>query len=314
MLQALRAGSVPEEALEICLASITTSTIQQYNSALKLWWQFRKSRNMKVYSASVPDILKFFTTQFKNGATYTSLNSFRAALTQILGPELTSDFRIKRFFTGVHSLRPTAPRYNYTGNPCIVLTYVKSMSNETLSLQDLTYKLAILIALATGQRVQTLANIEVENIIIDENKVEVKIPKKLKTSAKGRIRPTLLLPFFNQDKKICLARTLIEYLNKTKNLRQTSKNLFITVKKPHRLVTSQTISRWLKVILKKSGLDTNKFTAHSTRHAATSADARKGVSYDSIRLAAGWSEKSSVFANHYNRPLLQKDNFATTCS
>uniref|UniRef100_A0A1Y1M5M3 Tyr recombinase domain-containing protein n=1 Tax=Photinus pyralis TaxID=7054 RepID=A0A1Y1M5M3_PHOPY len=267
---------------------------------------------MNVYSASVPDILKFFTTQFKKGATHTSLNSFRAALTQILGPELTSDFRIKRFFKGVHSLRPTAPRYNYTWDPSIVLTYVKSMSNETLSLQDLTYKLAILIALATGQRVQTLANIEVENIIINENRVEVKIPKKLKTSTKGRIQPTLLLPFFNQDKKICPARTLIEYLNKTKNLRQTSKNLFITFKKPHKDVTSQTISRWLKVILRKSGLDTNQFTAHSTRHAATSAAARKGVPYDSIRLAAGWSEKSSVFANHYNRPLLQKDNFATT--
>lgn len=187
------------------------------------------------------------------------------------------------------------------------------MPNKTISLEHLTYKLAILIALATGQRVQTLANIEVKNIVQCDDKIEIKITSRLKTSGRGRIQPTLVLPFYSEDESICPARTLIEYLNRTNNMRQESRHLFITLKKPFRDATSQTIARWLKIILENSGLDTSRFTAHSTRHASTSAAARKGVSFDTIRLAAGWTEKSSVFAKHYNRPLIQKDtNFATS--
>ncbi|KAJ8910995.1 hypothetical protein NQ315_005616 [Exocentrus adspersus] len=93
-------------------------------------------------------------------------------------------------------------------------------------------------------------------------------------------------------------------------MRGSHTSLFITFKKPYHNATSQTISRWLKTILKRSGLDTTKFTAHSTRHASTSAAARKDVPYDTIRLAAGWTKKSSAFATFYNRPVLPENSFA----
>ncbi|KAJ8980421.1 hypothetical protein NQ317_018813 [Molorchus minor] len=63
-------------------------------------------------------------------------------------------------------------------------------------------------------------------------------------------------------------------------------------------------------MLNRSGLDTSRFTAHSTRHASTSAAARKGVSYDTIRLAAGWTRRSSTFANFYDRPIIEDNDFA----
>nr|CAH7748607.1 unnamed protein product [Callosobruchus chinensis] len=71
--------------------------------------------------------------------------------------------------------------------------------------------------------------------------------------------------------------------------------------------TTQTLGRWVKSVLVESGIDTKKFTAHSTRHAATSAAARKGLHFDTIRLAAGWSKKHlriKMFAAVYNRPLV----------
>nr|CAI5850333.1 unnamed protein product [Callosobruchus analis] len=184
------------------------------------------------------------------------------------------------------------------------------MPNSDISLENLTKKLAVLLALCTGQRVQTLSSIETLNIVTIGDRIEIKIPKRLKTSGKNKPQPTLILPFYHHEEAICPARTLQHYLQETKTIRACTENLFITYKKPIRNATAQTISRWIKTMLEKSGVDTNRYTAHSTRHASASAAARKGFSYDTIRTAAGWTKKSQVFANFYQRPLVSNEVFA----
>lgn len=174
----------------------------------------------------------------------------------------------------------------------------------------MTYKVAGLLALATGQRVQTLAAIDINNIRVLEDKIEIKITKRLKTSGKNKAQPTLILPFYTEDVNICPARTIQDYIAKTQTIRGDCDQLLITFKRPFHSASAQTISRWIKTLLTKSGIDTSHFTAHSTRHASTSAAARKGISYDTIRLAAGWSEKSKTFANFYQRPLIPNKDFA----
>jgi len=78
--------------------------------------------------------------------------------------------------------------------------------------------------------------------------------------------------------------------------------LLLTPQKPFRPASNATIGRWIRAFLKESGVP-DLFTAHSLRHAATSAAARKGVAMDVIRRAAGWSPSSKVFFQHYNLPL-----------
>lgn len=311
IVQALKLGNVPEESLNICLASITDKTINQYNVGLQLWWKYCKREKINVFDPSVPAVLKFLTMQFNKGSSFSSLNSYRAALSQIFGPNLSEDFRIRRFFKGLSSLRPPKPKYNDTWDPIIVLTYIKTMPS-ILTLEQLTLKTAILLALATGQRVQTLAAIELCNIKKFPDRLEIRILKRLKTTNTTKIQPTLILPFFPNDCTICPAKTLLSYIDKTETIRGGIQELFVTFKKPYHAVSTQTISRWLKTILKQSGLDVTAFSAHSTRHASTSAAARKGISYDNIRLAAGWTEKSQTFAKFYNKPLAPNANtFAT---
>ena len=65
-------------------------------------------------------------------------------------------------------------------------------------------------------------------------------------------------------------------------------------------------------MLKKSGIDTSVFTAHSTRHASTSTAARNGADIETIRRAAVRSEKTSVFARRLNRPLTEETVFASS--
>lgn len=310
ILQALRRGNVPEECLEVCIASITENSICQYSSGLKLWWEFCKQKGLNVFSAGVEDILKFLVLQFDRGSSYSSLNSYRSAIAQISNTDMGQDFRLKRFFKGVYNLRPSLPKYSETWDPIIVLNSVKNISNSTCSFEELSSKLAVLILLATGQRVQTLSLIECVNIVKTSSEIRIKIPRRIKTSARNRLQPILCLPFFNENENICVARTLMSYLERTESRRGTIQELFITTTKPFKKASTQTICRWVKNALNKAGLDTNRFSAHSTRHAATSAAARKGINIDTIRQHAGWTDRSKTFASVYNRPLISKDNFA----
>lgn len=92
-------------------------------------------------------------------------------------------------------------------------------------------------------------------------------------------------------------------------------NLLLTYKKPHKRASSQSISRWINLTMAESGVDVSVFSAHSTRHASTSAVASAEVSIDLIRKTAGWSYSSQTFAKFYNRPVLDEGIFArSVCS
>lgn len=109
---------------------------------------------------------------------------------------------------------------------------------------------------------------------------------------------------------MCVASTLVEYIERTGPLRGEVEEIFITHKKPYHKATTQTLSRWIKIILEKSGVDTTRYSAYSTRHASTSAAFHKGLDIESIRKAAGWSPNSNMFARFYCRPLIDKDAYA----
>lgn len=138
----------------------------------------------------------------------------------------------------------------------------------------------------------------------------------IKTSGAGRSQPLLCLPYFKDNPAICAAKTLDDYVSATARLRPESvDNLFVTIKRPYKKASSQTIARWIKQTLAESGVDVTVFGAHSTRHASTSAAASAGVCIDTIRKTAGWSSSSLAFARFYNRPITDDGVFArTVCS
>ena len=87
--------------------------------------------------------------------------------------------------------------------------------------------------------------------------------------------------------------------------------MFVSYKKPYKAVGSQTLSNWVKSTLQLCGVNTNIFSAYSTRHAATYAAKRKGVNLDVIRKAAGWTKQSETFAKFYDREVISdQESFA----
>lgn len=294
----------PTESVDIIISSLSESSLKQYNGGLKKWWKFCGINQSDPYQISVPMLLSFLTIQYKNGASYGTLNCFRSAIGKIKGSSLADDSRIKGFFKGVSKLKPPKAKYDCTWDPNIVLAHLSRLdSNDDLSLDGLSKKLVTLLALVTGHRMQTLALIDIRNIVFDKDRFEIKISENIKTSKPRKVQPNLVIPVFKRNSSICPATALTSYLKRTKALRGGENKLFVAMKKPHKAVGSQTLSRWIKFVLYNSGLDTSKFSAYSTRHASTSAAERSGVNIDLILKAAGWTKKSQTFARFYNRPV-----------
>ncbi|XP_045767233.1 uncharacterized protein LOC123868716 [Maniola jurtina] len=294
------------------LASISDNTMKQYSVTYKLWWSFCLENSIKTFDAPLSAVITFLVNLFNKGASYGTLNSHRSALSLLLGNNIGSDERVKRLLKAFYRQKPSHPKYTTTWDPKTVLDHVSTWyPNSDLGLFEITKKLAILLALCTSHRVQTLSLIKITNINKTVSGIKILIPDIIKTSAANREQPVLFLPYFVNNPSICPANTLEDYLQATSKLRpEGTTNLFLSYKKPFKMVTSQTISRWIKQTLAESGVDISIFSAHSTRHASTSAAASAGVCIDTIRKTAGWTSSSSMFAQFYNRPVTDEGAFA----
>lgn len=289
------------------LASLSENSLKQYDVSLKRWFKFCTENGSDLYEASVPTVIYFLTQQFNSGCQYGTLNSCRGALALILGSHISVDDRVKRFFKGIYRLCPPLPKYNMTWDTSKVLEALSLWyPNESLTLTKLSKKCVTLLALTTAHRVQTLAKINIKNIESVSSRISIKIPDLIKTSKARTNQPILYLPYYTEKPEICPVKTLIAYLNKTESLRKND-TLFITFKKPHDTATTQTLSRWIKSTLNDCGIDASVFTAHSTRHAATSRAHQMGVNIDIIRRTAGWSGTSKTFGRFYHRTIVNDD-------
>lgn len=208
----------------------------------------------------------------------------------------------------MYRTKPPRPKYSTTWDTNLVLKYLAELfPYDNLPLKDFSLKAVTLLAIASAQRMQTLSLIKVKNISITADAMTIKIDDLIKTSKPGSCQPLIKLPFIKENPKICPALAVKKYIEKTQFLRTSNNDnyLFLSYKKPHQKVTSQTLGHWVKNILQLSGIDISVFGAHSTRHASTSAAHLAGINLEVVRKAAGWSDKSNVFLKYYNRDVVQ---------
>ncbi|XP_026318671.1 uncharacterized protein LOC113229329 [Hyposmocoma kahamanoa] len=291
------------------LNSLANNSMKQYDTALKSWWYFCEQQKISPYEAPVPNILTFLNEKFNNGA----INSTRSALSLIIGQQVGNDERIKRFIKGVFRSKPPRPKYNFTWDPGLVLNHVALWyPHVDISLEKLTKKLVTILALTTGHRVQTLSLIKLNNIKVVHQGIQIHIPDIIKTTKRGALQPMLHLKTYNNKIEICPVHIIRSYINITQSIRKDIQNLIITYKKPHKNASCQTISRWTKTTIEEAGIDMTSFTAHSTRHASTSAAKRSGLNIEDIRKTAGWSQNSETFARFYNRPVINDPSSFST--
>ena len=127
----------------------------------------------------------------------------------------------------------------------------------------------------------------------------------LKQSRVGKHLLPIELLAFRENENLCIVNIIKEYLCRTKHLR-VDDFLLISLKKPFKKVSKDTVARWIKETMAKSGINTTVFKAHSTRAASTSVVAHKGATMKCILDAAGWSRESN-FGKYYKKET--KENF-----
>lgn len=302
----------PEAGFKGLLNSISEGTRRQYGVCFKKWWSFSIRSGISPFIYNFGIILEFLNEHASRDVSYSLVNTYSSALHFVFDFTPRDDKVLKRFLKGIERCKPQRSRYSEIWDPSPVLELLSSwFPLETLPLQKLTFKLVTLLCLVTAHRLQTLSKIRLSNIKTFHDRIEILISDVIKTTFCNKAPPVLILPFFNDRPDLCIARTLEAYLNQTLQLRSSnSEFLILTLKAPVHPASPQTLSRWVKSVLRDSGIDVSVFSGYSTRHASTSAAFRAGVDLEEIRRTAGWTEKSTTFNKFYNRPLVKKTTFA----
>ncbi len=266
---------------------------------------------MHPISPSLGEALNFLTYLFQCGFGYSAIGTARSALSSFLVIDncikFGEHYRVKQFMKGVFELKPSFPKYQTIWDVDIVLQYLESLKPvNLLSLKLLTLKLVMLLALITGQRCQTISFLKLSEMVFSDEKCIFYVNTLLKQSKAGKhILPIELLAF-KENENLCIINVLKEYLTRTEKIR-IGDFLLISWRKPHKKVTKDTISRWIKETMTRSGINTETFQAHSTRAASTSAVVKKGASMRCILEAGGWSAEST-FTKYYRKEKI-KENF-----
>lgn len=299
---------ISDDAVKVIMSSWRDSTKKQYKVYIDKWIAFTQGKSVNISKPNISIVLEFLYSLFKAGMSYSSINTACSALSVFIQTHdhvsLGKQPLVKRFLKDVFNLRPTKTKYSSIWDVSIVLRFLKGLYPlSEINLKMLTLKTVMLMALLSSQRAQTLQLLDIRNMVIHLNYIEFQITELIKQSRPGfSLKPLEFKPYV-VDKSICVVECLTEYLKRTKALRDKATQLFIAFQKPHKPVSVATISRWLKTVLKLSGIDCSIFSGHSTRSASSSAAFAAGCPIDIIMTKAGWSS-AETFAAHYQKPIL----------
>ena len=246
---------------------------------------------------------------YKGGCRYSGLCAARSALSSAIaipGYNCISEHpMISRFLKGIYNQHPPMPKYGEIWDINIVLEYyANNNDNNKLSMMQLTQKLAILLMILGSQRKHTLTTIDENNVVIEKDKM-ILLPNQLQKQTKpGKCISPITYCRYPHNNKLCVVQCMEEYTKRRNTLVDGNiAPLFITVGKPHRPATSNTISRWIKQGLADAGIDTNVYTAHSCRSASSSKAKEVGIPVTEILKRGGWT-KDSTFRKFYEKDII----------
>lgn len=105
-----------------------------------------------------------------------------------------------------------------------------------------------------------------------------------------------------EDAEVSPIASLRVYLSKTTDQAVTvpsPKPVLLTSRKPLRRACPGMLGHWIKDYLRKAGVDTGTFTAHSTKSASSSQARARGVPIAEILKVANWSSRSTFERFNY---------------
>lgn len=298
--------NVSQEAAELLLSSWRQKSSKSYDSLFHKWSSWCDRRSSDPISGPISEVVNFLAHLFSKGYQYRSLNAYRSAISSVHekvdGYEVGQHPLVSRLLKGAFNKRPPQPRYSSTWNVNQVLNYLEKLGdNESLSLQELTHKTTMLMALTRPSRSADLMQLNLHLRQFLPEGVIFKPAGLTKQARQNKPLADFFFPSFPHNKRLCPVEALKAYEERTKPIRNGREKLFLAIVKPHNPVSSPTIARWLRTVLGKAGIDTAIFKAHSVRSAAVTAAASASITTVDILNAADWSTEL-VFQRFYYKP------------
>ena len=210
--------------------------------------------------------------------------------------------------TGIFNNRPPKPRYTFVWDIETVLNYLSKLpENLSLPIRVFSHKFVSLVSLAAASRVSEICYLNTEDMVEFEDKYVFTFHKLTKSWRKGRPHLSARFCAYQQNPKLCVVQAVKSYLQVTQAWRNKNgqKQLLLSTLAPHQEVKTSIVAGWVKAIFGSAGIDTNLFTAHSTRAASTYKAKLKALSLEDILKRGNWSSKST-WQKHYHKFVLNE--------
>ena len=183
-------GEISEEAFKIISSAWRKGTEKSYSSTWKKWVEWCSRCQANSLSPSLKDVIQFLTEEFMHGRQYSTINSYRSALSATLPPidgyQVGSHPTVCKLLQGMFNQRPPAPKYKSVWSVSTVLDFVsKKLSTESLSLKQLSKKLAVLLALTNASCSSDLHALDLDYRQFTPEGVLFRIPGLTKTRRSG---------------------------------------------------------------------------------------------------------------------------------
>ena len=196
----LQKQGISGDAADIICSSWRKSTEKSYSSAWNKWSGWCEERNTDPFSATIAEIADFLTHQFRDGKQYSTINSYRSAISNthphIEGYPTGKHPIICRLMQGVFNERPSEPKYSEIWDIDEVLLHLESMADlGDLSFKELTLKTVMLMALSNADRASDLHLLDLRYMQIQPDKIKFSVPGLSKTRRSGPPRVSGIFEF-----------------------------------------------------------------------------------------------------------------------
>ena len=194
---------ISDESFKIISAAWRKSTEKSYSSAWGKWMLWCNRTNTDPFLSSVGPVLSFLTEQFQEGKQYTTLNSYRSALSATLQPidgkPIGQHPIVCRLLQGMFNQRPPAPRYQEVWDVSLVVRHIQSgPPTAELALKELSKRLVTLLALCNASRASDLRALDTRFKQPIGGGIKFTIPGLTKTRRSGPPREVFSQPLMKQ--------------------------------------------------------------------------------------------------------------------
>ena len=300
-----------DKVVDIMLKARRDKSYKLYDCYLNKWLVYCDKVQCDPIYATVKTVLDFLQELFNEGCRGSSaMGTARSAISSVViladGSTVGQNRYVSQFMKGVSAIKPAQPRYLETWDPDVLIEMFKSDKWNPcgdLDLMSLTVKLAVLILLATYNRGQLILALKISRMFrVSDDEVRFKIlPSELKQGCKKNYKPEpVVFKRLTENPEVCILSHIDVYLSKTSEVRKGCDQVFMTTKKPHRAVSRDSVSHWIKAAMRHAKINVEVFAPGSIRGASSSGAFLAGVPLDQILRKAGWS-KESTFLKWYKR-------------